>query len=696
MLTTQPQHAQGKSPQTNPHYKLPFDKKSVLSEYSDVFTGIGQFPGNCTIHINPDVQPVVNPPRKVPIALRDKLKAELERMVQAEVIVEVNEPTPWVNSLVVVEKASGKLRVCLDPQGLNKAIRRPHYPMKTLEEILPDLSRARYFTKLDARSGYWALKLLTTFNSPFGRYRFLRMPFGVQSAQNEFKCAIDSSYEGLTGVNAIVDDILVSGKTRQEHDENLRVVLDRTRSVGTKLNDDKLEVGVTSVCYCGHLLSETGLQPDPEKVAAVRDMKPPRDKGELVAILGMINYLAKFAPNLSQVTNPLRSLLPKDIEFVWESQQMEAFQNVKNLITQSPVLAYFDPDEPVTLKVDASKYSLGASLLQHGKPVAYASKSLTPSEVQYAQIEKEMFAILYGCKRFHQYLYGRLIDVESDHKPLESILKKPIGVAPARLQRMMLQLQKYNVSVRHVPGKQISVANALSRKFVPDTYPELPEGMDVEVHTVVSNLPVSSRRMDEIRQHTMSDPQMATLTKIIQDGWPDQRRDCPLSIIEYWNLRDEMTVIDGINFKGTKIVIPTGLRTVMLDLLHSGHMGVEKCRSRAKDIMFWPGLSSDISDLVLNCPTCLELRNSNAKEPMLPREISARPWQIVATDLFAWNDQDFVVVVDYHSRYFEVSKLSSTTSATVISKLKEVFSGHGIPEKLFSDNGPQYSSEKFR
>ncbi|XP_021352836.1 uncharacterized protein K02A2.6-like [Mizuhopecten yessoensis] len=157
-----------------------------------------------------------------------------------------------------------------------------------------------------------------------------------------------------------------------------------------------------------------------------------------------------------------------------------------------------------------------------------------------------------------------------------------------------------------------------------------------------------------------------------------------------------MTVIHGINSKGTRTIIRKGLRIVMLDLLHSGHMGVEKCRSRAKDIMFWPGLSSDISELVLNCPTCLELRNSNAKEPMLPREIPARPWQIVATDLCAWNDQGFVVVVDYHSRYFEVSKLSSTTSAAVISKLKELFSRFGIPEKIISDNGPEYSSEKFR
>lgn len=339
----------------------PLDKDTVLSDYADVFKGIGQFPGNCTIHVDPEIQPIVNPPRRIPIALRDKLKAELDRMEMADIIAKVNAPTPWVNSLVVVEKSSGKLRVCLDPQHLNKAIQRPHYPMKTLEEILPDLNGAKYFTKLDARSGYWALKLddqsslLTTFNTPYGRYRFLRMPFGIQSAQDEFQRVIDHSYEGLTGVNAIVDDILVHGNTRAEHDQNLRAVLDRSRAIGIKLNNDKLEVGVTSVRYFGHMLTDNGVGADPEKVSAVHRMQPPKDKGELETILGLINYLAKFAPNLSEITSPMRDLLPRNVEFIWDSHQAAAFEKVKNLITQSPILAYFDPNSPVTLQVDASK-----------------------------------------------------------------------------------------------------------------------------------------------------------------------------------------------------------------------------------------------------------------------------------------------------------------------------------------------------
>ena len=208
---------------------MPITKASVLKEYADIFKGIGLFPEEYNITLDPSIPPVVNPPRRVPLALRDRLKAELDRIVSMDIIAKVTEPTPWVNSLVVVEKPrSGKLRVCLDPQSLNRAIQRPHYPSRTFEDILPELSKARYFTKLDARSGYWAIRLseassfFTTFNTPFCRFRYLRCPFGLNSSQDEFQRRMDECYEGPSGVVAIVDDVLVSGETRQEHDQNLR------------------------------------------------------------------------------------------------------------------------------------------------------------------------------------------------------------------------------------------------------------------------------------------------------------------------------------------------------------------------------------------------------------------------------------------------------------------------------------------
>ena len=199
-------------------------KTAILSEYADVFDGLGLIPGACKIQLNPNVVPVVQPPRRVPVAIRDLLKKELDRMEKAEVIAKVTTPTKWVNSLVTFEKAPGKLRVCLDLQDLNNAILRPHYPMRTFDDVMPQLSGARFFTKLNARSGYWAIKIekessfLTTFNSPFGRNCFLRLTFGIKSSQDEFQSHIDQCYEGLNGVATIVNDILVYGRTRSDHD----------------------------------------------------------------------------------------------------------------------------------------------------------------------------------------------------------------------------------------------------------------------------------------------------------------------------------------------------------------------------------------------------------------------------------------------------------------------------------------------
>ncbi|RXN35723.1 Retrovirus-related Pol poly from transposon [Labeo rohita] len=282
-------------------------------------------------------------------------------MERQGVIVKVTEPTEWVNSMVVAEKPrTGQLRVCLDPRDLNKAIKRPHYPLPTLEYITSKLAGAQYFSVLDARSGYWAIRLteessrLTT----FGHYRFLRLPFGLISAQDEFQRKTDETYEGLNGVMAIVDDILIYGMTKAEHDNNLFVMLERSRERGVKLNPERSVICATEVSYFGHLLTADGVKPDPAKVGAVRDMEPPKDKGELETVLGMSNCLSKFALGLSDVNVPLRQLLKESSEFVWDVQHDKAFKKMKELLTcqPGPVLAYFDPLKELRLQVDASKY----------------------------------------------------------------------------------------------------------------------------------------------------------------------------------------------------------------------------------------------------------------------------------------------------------------------------------------------------
>ena len=260
-------------------------RQDVLDEYADLFQGIGLFPGTCKLHLKPDAVPVINPPRRIPEALRDRVKEELLRMEENGIIQRVTEPTDWVNSMHAVEKPkTGKLGIVLDPKALNENIRRPHYPMQTLDDVTSRLTDAKFFSTLDVTHAYWSVMLdlessyLTTFSSPFGRWRFLRLPFGIKSSQDIFQHKMDSIFESLTGVTSIVDDLLVYGRTKQEHDQNLRQVLERTRNKGVRFNPDKMRIGVTEVPFFGNRITSSGLQPDPNKIRAIMEIKPPDNR----------------------------------------------------------------------------------------------------------------------------------------------------------------------------------------------------------------------------------------------------------------------------------------------------------------------------------------------------------------------------------------------------------------------------------
>jgi hypothetical protein len=207
--------------------------------------------------------------------------------------------------------------------------------------------------------------------------------------------------------------------------------LAKARQSGLKFNKDKLHVEVDKVKYFGHILTSSGIEPDPEKVAAIRDMPHPSNKAELQSVLGMMTYLSMFAPNVSNITSPMRKLLTQNVQFVWDEPKKRAFDEVKSILTASPcpILRYFDPAKPVVLQVDASKHGIGAALMQEGKAIAYAFKSLTPSECDYAKIEKEIFAIVFGCKRFHHYIYGRNQIISHLFQSLRNSFMLPLPVS---------------------------------------------------------------------------------------------------------------------------------------------------------------------------------------------------------------------------------------------------------------------------
>lgn len=668
----------------------------AIDTSASVFEGLG-----CLKDFEYDIDFIDNPSfeihaaRRIPHAYRDMVKAELDSMVQQKVIREVTEATPAVSPMVVV-KQHGKIRICIDPTDVNKNVIRRHYPLKTLEEIAAKVAGATVFSKLDCKKGFWQIRLsertqkFLTFATPWGRYSCIKLPFGLCSAPEVFQQIMSRLLSGVSNAEASMDDILIYAKNSTELEQTTAEVLKRIEAAGLTLNKQKCEFGVNKIKFLGHMLSAKGVEIDPEKADTINKLRAPENKTELQRILGMVTYLAKFIPNLSEITHPLRKLLEKESEWVWTNHQSKAFDKIKNALSSPPVLRFYDVNKDVTLQADASSYALGAAIMQDGQPVAYASRSLSKAELNYPQIEKEALAIRFACQRYHEYIYGKQLTVETDHKPLESIFKKPIANAPPRLQRILLDITPYSPTVVYKKGETMFIADTLSRD-IDNGKPEASE--DFEVLAILS---MSDKAVDRLQHATDQDESMQLVRRYVQEGWPNEQQMVQEPARAYWNFRDELSEYDGLMYKGQKVIVPASEKLNMLTQLHTGHQGVQRTIAIARNHVFWLNMAKDITEFISRCSACESTQRNNTKEPLIIKEIPSFPFEIVATDLFTFKSREFLLIVDSYSGFFDFKVLQNTTSKEIIEHLKTWFATHGIPAKLESDNGPQYASSEFR
>ena len=575
---------------------------------------------------------------------------------------------------------------------------------------LPRLSKAKIFTVCDARNGYWQVKLnessslLTAMATPFGRYMWKRMPFGVSPAPEIFQEKLDQVIEGLERVFAVFDDILIIGEgdtlaeAETVHDVRFAKLMKRSQEKQLRLHPDKLRFKTTEVPYVGHELTASGVKIDEHKVRAIRDMPAPTSVKEVRRFIGMANFFSRFMPHMANVLQPLHQLTGKNA-WDWGPEHDSAINSVKRALSTAPILKYFDKQIPTTLQCDASTYGLGAVLLQEGQPITFASRRLTKAEEGYAQIERELLAIVFGCTKFNQYVFGREFEVQSDHQPLSTIAKRSLSDAPRRLQRMLLQLQRYDMRIEYLPGKSMHVADTLSRAPVHEDFSgqeELAESAQEVLATEIVREGISNPTLDEVRMLTSTDQAMQKLMDVVKNGWPDQQGQIDNEVRPYFHHRDELTIENGILFKGDRCVIPTAMRTGILKKLHATHMGVESTLRRARQLVFWPGLNGQVRDVLSRCDICQATGRAQLKEPLRCHAIPDRPWQVVGTDLFSLGTRNFLILVDYWSGFWELDVLHDTQSATVTVQLRRHFARHGIPERLISDNGPQFSCRHFQ
>lgn len=678
----------------------------TLNKYSTVFDdGLGKLPGTVHLAVDKDAIPVAIATCRSPVNIKEKIKKKIDEMTEMNVISKVDEPTDWVSRMVTSIKKNGDIRICIDPQALNAALKRELHPLPVIDDILPELSKARIYSKFDLRNGYWQCELddessrLTTFQTPFGRYKWNRLPFGLAVSSEIFQKRLMTALEGLDGTICVADDILVfgvgenDGEAEIDHERKLEALLNRCQEIGIKLNGAKTELRKKEVTFLGHKITHLGLQIDPEKVEAVTKMQAPQNVKEVQRFAGMVNYLARFLPQLSEIIEPIRVLTMKDRLFVWGEKQEEAFAQIKLLVTQAPVLAYYDRTKELQIQCDASKSGIGAVLMQEGKPICFASKALTTTEEKYAVIEKEMLAVLFSLKKFHQYTFGNHTTVYSDHKPLQSILRKSLDKAPRRLQGMILATQLYDFQVQYCPGREMHIADLLSRSYLPSD-----SACDSFDHVnAVDYVPVRSERLSRMRKATSEDPVLQLLIATVLEGWPEEKMQIPPQIASYFQFRDEIVVNDGLVFKGNRIIVPENMRKEIKEALHVAHIGIESTLRRARECVFWPSMHPEIKMMIMQCPICNSQSKSQQKESLMNHDASESMWpfQKVGVDLMTMNNRDFLVMVDYNSNFWEVDELKTTKSSEVIRKLRAHFSRYGAPSVLVSDNGPQFYCEEF-
>eukprot|EP00117_Sycon_ciliatum_P048077 scpid59649/ scgid0554/ Retrovirus-related Pol polyprotein from transposon 17.6; Protease; Reverse transcriptase; Endonuclease len=501
----------------------PDSSSDITAEFPDLFSGLGTFGPLHTIQLRDEAPPYsLSTPRRVALPMESKVIEALRRMEDAGVIRPVSEPTDWCAGMVVVPKPNGSVRICGDFTRLNKAVKRERHILPTTDHLLARLGDAKVFSKLDANSGFHQIplapesQLLTTFITPIGRFCYTRLPFGISSAPEYFQKQMSDLLSDLPGNICMMDDVLTFGSTLEEEVDNLRPALARLQSAGVTLNSEKCQFHATSIKFLGHVIDGCGIRPDPDKIHAIQELSPCSDVHSVRRLLGMANHLGKFIPDLASITQPLRSLLVKGTPWQWGAEQCAAFDRIKTSLSNEPVLAKYSPNYHTTVSADASSFGLGAVLLQRQpdasvRPVAYLSRSLTPAETRYSQIEKEALAATWACDRLSHYLLGMPFTIETDHKPLIPLLgTRALDDLPPRVLRFRLRLLRFDYSIIHTPGKQLAIADALSRAPLRSTDADATATLEAETAAMVSYvteaLPATAQRLDEVSAW-QSDPQ---------------------------------------------------------------------------------------------------------------------------------------------------------------------------------------------
>lgn len=674
----------------------------IESTYAEIFTPkVGIIPNfTCSLKLRPGAKPVFIKEREIPYAIKAKVERELDEL-ETQGIITKTETSDWGSPLVVIPKSDGGVRLCVDYKvAVNPQLEEAHSPIPKIETVLNNLRNSRYFCTLDLFKAYLHVlvdddsKKIQTISTHRGTYLISRLSFGIKSAPSEFNRIINQILANLEGVECYFDDIIIHGSTLEITYRRLKKCLDRLQEFNIHVNRKKCQFFKEEISYLGYVISLNKIKKCPKKIEAIQEVKRPKNQEEIKRFLGMTTYYSKFIPNASSITYPLRCLLKKNRKFQWDAKCELAFIKIKELIASDYVLMPFNPELPITLACDASPTGVAAVLShkinEEERPIAFASRSLTPAEQNYSQLDREALAIVFGVDKFFMYTYGRKFELITDNRPIMHIFHHNSKLPPitaARLLRYASFLQNFNYTIHHKKAEEHVHVDCLSRSPIPSTMGKIESSINQEMEMlysqVINQISTVPLTFKSIVEETKKD---AALSKLKKDLQSDEIND------------KELSIEHGVIFYKNRIMIPQSLQPFVLEELHKTHTGIVKMKQLARRYVYWRKIDFDIEQLVKSCKQCALIKNTPTKVPFHSWSEAEENFERIHIDYAGpYQGYQFLVVIDAKSKWIEIKYTRNAPSTeSTIQMLKQIFTFHGLPRIIVSDNASIFQSEKFK
>lgn len=668
--------------------KMKEQLEGLLQQYNEVFKEPKTLPPKRVqdhrIHLK-NSEPISVKPYRYPTIQKDAMEQLVQEMLEAGVIRDSN--SPFSSPVVLVKKKDGSWRMCIDYRELNRATVKDKFPMPVIEELLDELHGAKFFSKIDLRSGYHQIRMhepdiqKTAFRTHMGHYEFLVMPFGLTNAPSTFQSTMNSLLKPLLRKCALVffDDILIYSRTWEDHLRHIEAVLALLLQNQFFAKAEKCQFGEQQIEYLGHIISAKGVATDMVKVEAMSQWPVPRNVKELRGFLGLTGYYRRFIRNYGLIAKPLTRLLQKGA-FEWSQTAEHAFRELKKAMVTAPVLSLPDFSEEFVIETDASGAGIGAVLMQRHHPIAFLSKALAPKHQGLSTYEKELLALVMAVTKWRSYLLGRHFVIRTDHHSLKYLVEQRL-VTPVQ-QKWLTKLLGFDYEIRYKKGAENVAADALSRVT----------SAQVAIAAVTF---VNTELMDEIVTSWSNDEKVQEIIRKCEAGTSSAK----------------FTYVDTQLRRKGKLVVggDAELRHKLIQLIHNsaegGHSGVTVTTQKLCSLFYWKGLKRNVREFIRKCDTCQRNKSETVASPGLlqPLPIPNRIWEEISMDFIdglppSRGNTVIWVVVDRLSKFAHFVALSHPYNASKIAQLymQHIYKVHGFPRAIISDRDPTFTSNFWR